>query len=271
MLADLEAQTMTNLPEKRIAVKTVKLHRGEGGPIDATAHRQFKGPEALKLAQIKLGTWGITAPKAEEGGYDKTDFTVIWENGDEYRGRFDLQYGGFDCGRTLADHIYDNLRFYAGTKKPDRFTDEQYYDLLARTPANRLEARNMLHTRISLIIGCVRNIGPILGLGGFTIRQARVTIDSCKHCPHKKHTVQRQGPRGTPPWEDHVLPLCVAVTMTEMQVQYQGETTGWYGEGAVLPTASTEAMGHGGTKKLWHDTNELPDWCPYLIEDSDDG
>ncbi|MBI4571697.1 MAG: hypothetical protein HY713_00085, partial [candidate division NC10 bacterium] len=53
-----------------------------------------------------LTAWGETAPPAHHG-YHKVDFQVLFANGTEYGGRFDLQHGGRESdGATLEAHVH---------------------------------------------------------------------------------------------------------------------------------------------------------------------
>jgi len=55
-------------------------------------------------------------------GYYKTDFTITFEDGEEYKGRYDI---GSDYP-TLSDHVINFCQIYGGIKKPSRMTDSQW-------------------------------------------------------------------------------------------------------------------------------------------------
>lgn len=57
-------------------------------------------------ANATLQRWSRTAPKAPI--YHKVDFVVTFENGDQYRGRFDLQK---DVPVNLALHIANSALY----------------------------------------------------------------------------------------------------------------------------------------------------------------
>ena len=44
--------------------------------------------KTIDAAERTLQGWAYTAP---DMGYDKCDFTVLWEDGEKYQGTFDLQ------------------------------------------------------------------------------------------------------------------------------------------------------------------------------------
>lgn len=63
-------------------------------------------------AAHELARMARSAPKPG-GGYDKTDFLVVWEDGETYEGRYDLQrdgesgsaWRGFDLARRVRDFL----------------------------------------------------------------------------------------------------------------------------------------------------------------------
>tara|TARA_B100001758_G_C18248820_1_gene524690 strand:+ start:433 stop:897 length:465 start_codon:yes stop_codon:yes gene_type:complete len=66
--------------------------------------------------QAFLFKWGKTAPK--NGGYDKTDFRVTWDNGFSYEGRFDMEYGGLDAGQTFIKSLKGRMDYYKDMEYP---------------------------------------------------------------------------------------------------------------------------------------------------------
>lgn len=89
-----------------------------------------------RAANEQLRQWARHAPRT--GGYDKTDFTITWSDGDSYTGRFDLQYQ--DALRhtkfgLLGDHIYEHVSFYAGIRRPAHITEAQYAILAGNVEA----------------------------------------------------------------------------------------------------------------------------------------
>ena len=58
-----------------------------------------------------------TAPAT--GGYDKCDFTVIFQGGEEYSGRFDMQRDHVSGGRFLQNQISRAFNYYASGKCPN--------------------------------------------------------------------------------------------------------------------------------------------------------
>lgn len=129
------------MPKKEVC--KIEIHRAEGlteecAPVTLEIGRaptgRFSGygtqGDSLSLwvtAQLILGEMGQTAPTAEEGGYDKTDFTITWEDGETYKGRFDLIRGGInDGGDTLWEQVAHFLGSLAGTRRPSWMSDEQW-------------------------------------------------------------------------------------------------------------------------------------------------
>jgi len=128
---------------KKAAVKEVWLNRAEGPYDECGAVVYYTGDEMPKSDDShykdakgihvepneiggavtgQLSKWGHTAP--EDGGYDKTDFTVVWENGDDYTGRFDMQKGGTDTGEDFWTSLKHRIEHVACRRRPAHFTDE---------------------------------------------------------------------------------------------------------------------------------------------------
>lgn len=120
-------------------LKSVVFGYAEGAPAE-------KGPFLKK----PYHTWSEANRAVSEmahysgvGGYDKTDFTVTWQNGDTYEGNIGVEHK-MTSGRPLSEHIASHLRFVAGTK-PTHLTEEQYQRLRAHMKAEDVaEAINML-------------------------------------------------------------------------------------------------------------------------------
>jgi hypothetical protein len=72
---------------------------------------------------------------AEHGpdiGYYKTDFSITFEDGTVYEGRFDVYR--WDRERPdLRKHVREFVEFYAGLRKPARLTDKQYQTIIQRS------------------------------------------------------------------------------------------------------------------------------------------
>jgi hypothetical protein len=92
-----------------IKPKTITITRAEGlieecdKPETATTWEE---------ANAILRRWSDTAPKT--GGYDKCDFVIVFDDGQDYKGRYDLQH--WECGRPdLAAHVRAFVNYLAGT------------------------------------------------------------------------------------------------------------------------------------------------------------
>jgi hypothetical protein len=69
------------------------------------------------------------APKC--GAYDKTKYTVTWEDGGEYTGRIDLQHTDYDKDSYKIDKAIESyLKFYSGEHCPAWMTEEKYQEAL---------------------------------------------------------------------------------------------------------------------------------------------
>ncbi len=96
---------------------------------------------AIEQCNDILQKWGMDAPKKGHG-YDKCRYSVIWENGHEYTGRFCLQEGGTDNGTSFQLNLKQSVLYYAGKYTPPHMTPEQYEDNLKYPDPGCLEISN---------------------------------------------------------------------------------------------------------------------------------
>jgi hypothetical protein len=89
-------------------------------PIE-TAAPQFE-VSSYKEADAALAHLSINAPK--NGGYHKCDFTVEFEDGNKYHGRYDLKHYELELP-NLRNHIRDFVNLVAGFEKPEWVTEEK--------------------------------------------------------------------------------------------------------------------------------------------------
>ena len=95
------------------------------GSPEATAH-------SWEEADTVLAAWGTTAPLPRHG-YHKVDFHILFSNGTEYEGCFDLQRSGRESdSATLQQHVHAFALCYAGRCRPLHLTPDGYQDLLKR-------------------------------------------------------------------------------------------------------------------------------------------
>ena len=62
----------------------------------------------------------IGAPKL---GYHKTDFVLTYEDGETYKGRYDIKRNDYI---SLEEHVQSFCECYGGVKKPKHFDDGQW-------------------------------------------------------------------------------------------------------------------------------------------------
>ncbi len=74
-------------------------------------------------ANATLHAWAATAPK--NGGYDKCDFLIVWQDGGTYNGRYDLKHYQTEPA-SLTRHMVDLAEFYTGQNCPDHMGAEDY-------------------------------------------------------------------------------------------------------------------------------------------------
>lgn len=87
-----------------VGARCIEVSRGEGGGDRVLV----AGSGCWAKASAALRSWAITAP--EDGSYHKTDFTVTFEDGGTYEGRYDLAR---DSDGDLAGHARDTAHWHA--------------------------------------------------------------------------------------------------------------------------------------------------------------
>ena len=117
-----------NDTDKTPAVK-IEITRAEG-PHALCGHKQtFEGPDCWNAARGWLYSQSHTFPA--EGGYDKVDFVVTFEDEEEYEGRLGCKHHNcIEPDLTVGTHIRDYQEFMAGQRAPTHMTPEQYNNLM---------------------------------------------------------------------------------------------------------------------------------------------
>ena len=109
-------------------------------------------------ADALLIAWSETAPK--NGGYNKTDFYVAWPDGEQYRGRYDLQHHSV-ARPSLVDHMAGFCEYMLGLRKPEHMSEAQYrQDVSTLRPECVAEARDQLE-RIKKHAGYFAKMQPV--------------------------------------------------------------------------------------------------------------
>lgn len=130
---------MDSIVERRVGEKYVILERAEGPREECGQPVVFK---TFEEASNTLGFMARTAPKS--GGYDKTDFIVVWNDGETYEGRVDLKRQHI-LGYDLRAHIRANLTFHAGLSNPSHLSPGVYESYLNREgPDSKQKAADYL-------------------------------------------------------------------------------------------------------------------------------
>lgn len=123
-----------------IRMKSITLKRYEG------TREECAGPPCVAYtwlgASMVLKDWSRTAP--EPGmGYHKCTFSVLFEDGKAFAGRYDL-YRGQEV--DLLDHFEGHLLHCAGRRKPAHYSEGYYKTVLARDPQGQRECQHILDT-----------------------------------------------------------------------------------------------------------------------------
>ena len=124
---------------QKIQVKEITITRAEGPSAECgNKHVVTSFADSERI----LSAMSRTAPQG--GGYDKTDFTVTFEDGESYTGRYDLKY---ERDETIAEHMTSFLMWYAGLTQNPHCGQIQYEAFLARqAPEEIAEAKAFLET-----------------------------------------------------------------------------------------------------------------------------
>ena len=120
---------------RSVKAKEIVIERAEGPVAETGKPRTLTGPAVWEQADSILVKWGKTAPK--NGGYDKCDFKVTWEDGQTYSGRYDLVHPDKEWP-DLAKHIYELSAMYAGRFRPAWMNDRQWQDFLNDSTTKQL-------------------------------------------------------------------------------------------------------------------------------------
>jgi hypothetical protein len=111
-----------------IPMKRITIERAEGYTDDpywkAGETRTFTDWEIARAALIKL----CCSLDPSRPGYDKCDFTVEFEDGNLYTGRFDAAHPDSSSYEQadLQKHIRDYVQFMAGLSRPSHMSADDY-------------------------------------------------------------------------------------------------------------------------------------------------
>lgn len=105
---------------KKVQVKQITFARVEGRNSDLF-NKVFPTWQEVETA---IKNAAITAPG--DGGYDKCDFLLEYENGFIYEGKFDMVRDHHTDLQPLAEHVTGYMKFLSGEQKPAHWKDTQY-------------------------------------------------------------------------------------------------------------------------------------------------
>ena len=87
----------------------IRLTRAEGPVHSLHEPRVFDGANPWAGAHAQLVAWGLTAPS--DGSVDKTDFTIVYDDGATYEGTFGLTQNHPDLPGHMRDHFEACLEY----------------------------------------------------------------------------------------------------------------------------------------------------------------
>ena len=115
----------------KIKVKKITLERAEGpSPLDSP-----RTAPSFEEADRILREWAHTAP--EGGGYNKIDFEIEWQDGETYKGTYDLKRQDEARANLIGSHVQEFLSFHSGLWCPAHMTREdcdRYLEEMERRP-----------------------------------------------------------------------------------------------------------------------------------------
>ncbi len=125
-----------------IKVKSIYIERAEGMAEECYGVTVY----SINAANNILRLWSETV---REGGYDKCDFKIVFEDGNTYDGRYDLE--NMKKGLPdLAGHVKSFVNFLAGIApewmKKDKSILARYQADIAANPERAEEAKKWLTT-----------------------------------------------------------------------------------------------------------------------------
>ena len=99
-----------------IKAKAVVLNRAEGfiEDLQMLVIHSSAYEDVWKEVNNTLLDWSETVA----GGYDKVDFTVVYEDGETYAGRYDLEHYSKEMP-SLANHMRSLVGCWAGIIQPE--------------------------------------------------------------------------------------------------------------------------------------------------------
>ncbi|MGN7104894.1 hypothetical protein ACTHR6_25000 [Ralstonia holmesii] len=130
----------------KIGMKTIVVTRAEG-PFGACGRSEKCS--TFEQANGVLRAWSATAPA--NGGYDKCDFMIEFDDGFIYKGRYDLYHGSVKTA-DVGEHVRSLALFYTGRVTPDHMTQESHLAFLRKRGAEACESYQ--HLIDNYEIGC---------------------------------------------------------------------------------------------------------------------
>jgi hypothetical protein len=145
-LDDLYQKAISAAWDKKNQAKAAKIGQSTGIVIPISSGKikiksiifgHAEGAEIEKKPFMKkpYSDWGHANKAVREmayytsplGGYDKTNFTIHWADGETYEGRIDINHKMTEEQRPLTDHVLYHLKWMAGqVSKPAHLNDADF-------------------------------------------------------------------------------------------------------------------------------------------------
>lgn len=105
------------MPKKKI--ESIRIERVEGLITECVSVEAMN----FSMANLILLIWAKTAPKS--GGYHKVDFAITYEDGEQYKGRYDMKHSSIEIP-DLRKHVLEFVNFMRGAAKPAHMKQDVY-------------------------------------------------------------------------------------------------------------------------------------------------
>lgn len=167
------------MPHAKILVKSITFDWSEtSAGVDDAAGKAFEGPNSWQAADHWLRMRALRLPEGMLG-YLKHGFTVVWEDGNSYRGRYDLEPRKFNPVEGITEHVRRFVEFSAGAKKPSHMSDKDYSSILERSGADVKKSFKELLEKYQ--IGPFPAVGAVITFkAGTTKEEAEAILASLK-------------------------------------------------------------------------------------------
>jgi hypothetical protein len=132
---------MTTATKTKVATITISRVEGPTVLCGRTQHTKWRDAE-VRITNIRSSV--------KHDGYDKCDFTLVFDDGTEYKGRYDATSLKRASEGGLSQHVRQHLEFLSGEGRPYHLSPERYQfmveEINRRSPGTSEGAKAFLNT-----------------------------------------------------------------------------------------------------------------------------